>query len=151
MWRELWRQSPQRERMERLDKSFPFTRLRQLLDGFTRAQCSLLIQLRSSHILLNAHLFCLNCTDSDKCQACNNRCGTAPSREMVTHFLFDCPAYQEERHYLDAALGRHNRDLGYIMSEEAHIRELLRYIARTERLQRTFGDIALRLMEDPTT
>ena len=120
-----------RERMEWLDKSFPFTRFQQLLDSFTWAQCSLLIQLHSGHILLNAHLFHLNCTDSDKCQACNNHHGTVPSREMVTHFLFDCPAYQEEWYYIDAALGHHNRDLGYIMSKEAHIRELLCYIART--------------------
>jgi ribonuclease HI len=149
MWRERWQQSPRRERMERMDKSFPFTKFRQLLRGFTRGQCSLLIQIRSGHIPLNAHLFRLSCADTDKCQACHNRPG-APSRETVTHFLFDCPAYQNERHHLDTALGCQNRDLGYIMSKESHIRELLRYIARTERLQKTFGNVTPHFIEDPT-
>jgi hypothetical protein len=149
MWRERWQQSPRRERMERMDKSFPFTRFRQLLHGFTRAQCSLLIQIRSGHIPLNAHLFRLSCVDTDKCQACHNRPGV-PSREIITHFLIDCPAYQNERHHLDTALGRRHRDLGHIMSKESHIRELLRYIARTERLQKTFGNVTPHFIEDST-
>ena len=90
--------------MERIDKSFPFNKFHQLLNSFTRAQCSLLIQLRSGHIPLNTHLFHLSCFKTDKCQACCTYRGTS-SRETVTHFLFECPAYQDEQHHLDAALG----------------------------------------------
>jgi ribonuclease HI len=99
MWKENWLKSPRRPRMEKIDKSFPFTNFRKLLRGHSRAQSSLLIQIRSGHIPLNAHLYKLNCVDSDKCQACHTRRGTIPTRETITHFLFDCPAYQDERHY----------------------------------------------------
>ena len=127
--------------MEKIDKSFPFTNFRKLLQGHSRAQSSLLIQIRSGHIPLNAHLYKLNCVDSDKCQACHTQRGTIPTRETITHFLFDCPAYQDERHYLDASLGRRNKDLKYIMSKRETIQELLRYIGRTKRLKRPFGNI----------
>jgi ribonuclease HI len=125
MWAEQWASSPRHERMTRVDKSFPFTKFRTILHGLSRAQSSLLIQIRSGHIPLNAHLHRLNCVDTDKCQACITRPGTIPTKETVTHFLFDCPAYHNERHHLDVTLGRHSRNLEYIMSKEKHIRELL--------------------------
>ena len=135
MWKDKWQQSPRRERMERIDKSFLYNKFRQLLNSFTHAQCSLLIQLCSGHIPLNAHLFHLSCFETDKCQACHTRCGTS-SRETITYFLFECPAYQDERHHLDATLGQQNRNLNIIMSKEAHVQELLQY---TYRKNRTFA------------
>ena len=124
-------------RMVRIDKSFPFTKFRMILHGLSRAQSSLLIQIRSGHIPLNAHLYRLNCIDTDKCQACATRQGIAPTKEAVIRFLFDCLAYQNERHYLDAALGRLSRNLEHIMSGQESIRELLRYIGRTKGFRKT--------------
>lgn len=137
--------------MEQIDKSFPFMRFRTILDSLSCAQSSLLIQLRSGHIPLNAHLFRLNCADMDKCEACYARWGATSPRETVTHFLFNCPAHQNERHYLDTALGRRSRDLGYIMSRKDSIRELLRYIGKMKRLKKPFGDVTPRLEENNGT
>jgi len=148
MWTEQWRESPRRAQMELIDKSFPFTSFRNILHSLSRAQSSLLIQLRSGHIPLNAHLFRLNCADMDKRQACYTRWGATAPRETVTHFLFDCPAYQNERHYLDITLGRRNRDLSYIMSRKDTVQDLLRYIGRTKRLRKPFGNVTPQLEED---
>ena len=148
MWAEQWSNSPRQARMARIDKSFPFTKFRTILHGLSRAQSSLLVQIRSGHIPLNAHLYRLNCIDTDRCLACADRPGITSTKETVTHFLFDCPAYQNERHYLDTALGQHNRSLEHIMSKEESIRELLRYIGSTKRFKRTHGDVTPSLNED---
>ncbi|KAF8964632.1 hypothetical protein BDZ97DRAFT_1612369, partial [Flammula alnicola] len=97
-----------------------------------------LLQLCSRHIPLNAHLFRLKHVATDKCQACIARQGM-PAVEMIPHFLFECPAYSEERHDLDQALGRHSRDLAAMMSNRKGIQEILKYVSRTKRLKETFG------------
>ena len=96
MWSEQWNDSPRCTCMEHIDKSFPFTHFRKILHNLSRAQSSLLIQICSSHIPLNAHLYRLTCIDMDKCQACITHLGTSPAKETIPHFLFDCPAYQNE-------------------------------------------------------
>jgi len=148
MWQEQWQDSPRRPRMELIDKSFPFNKFRKMQNDLTRAQSSLLLQLRSGHIPLNAHLFKLNCSDTDKCLACITRRGVTPAKETVTHFLFNCPAYRYERHELDRALGRLNRNLEAILDNRKLTQELLRYIGRTKRLKRTFGNLAQSIAED---
>lgn len=96
MWSEQWNDLLRRICMECIDKSFPFTHFRKILHNLLRAQSSLLIQIRSSHIPLNAHLYRLPCVDMDKCQACITHPGIALAKETIPHFLFDCPAYQNE-------------------------------------------------------
>ena len=149
MWSERWQQSPRRERMERMDKTFLFMKFQLMINRFTRAQTSLLIQLRSGHIPLNAHLFCFKCVDSNKCKACLNCLGTTPSREMVSHFLFECPAYRNKRQHLDTVLGCQNRDFEYIMSKAEHTRELLQYIAHTGQLQDSFSNVTAHAGANP--
>jgi len=134
--------------MEQIDKNFPFKKFRKMQYHLTRAQSSLLLQLRSGHIPLNAHLYRLKCADTDTCQACSTRRGASPAKEMVTHFLFDCTEYQYECHDLDKLLGCHNRDLEHIMSKQKYIRALLKYIGRTKRLKRSFGTITQQLDND---
>ena len=50
MWSEQWNDSPRRTRMACIDKCFPFMQFRMILHSLSRAQSSLLIQIRSSHI-----------------------------------------------------------------------------------------------------
>jgi ribonuclease HI len=151
MWSEQWNDSPRRARMERIDKSFPFALFRKILHNLSRAQSSLLIQIRSGHVPLNAHLYRLTCVDTDKCQACITRPGIVPAKETIPHFLFDCPAYQNERHQLDTTLGRHSRSLEHIMSKEESTRELLHFIGRTERFKETHGDVTPSSIENADT
>ena len=148
MWEEQWQSSLRRARMEHIDKSFPFKNFRKIQSGLTWAQSSLLLQIRSGHIPLNVHLLKLKCTNTDKCQACFSRQGTLPARETITHFLFECPAYSYERHDLDEALGRHSRDLESILASRKRTRELLRFVSRTGRLKRSFGDLAQRVDDE---
>ena len=151
MWTEQWQISPRRAHMEQIDKLFPFTSFRTILDSLSHAQSSLLIQLWSGHIPLNAHLFRLNCVDTDKCEACYACWGATSPRETVMHFLFNCPAHQNEWHYLNTALGQCSRDLGYIMSRKDSIWELLCYIGKTKRLRKPFGNVTPRLEENDRT
>ncbi|KAF8960577.1 hypothetical protein BDZ97DRAFT_1595774, partial [Flammula alnicola] len=64
-----------------------------------------LLQLRSGHIPLNAHLNRFKCVETNKCQACLPEDGSNPAVETVIHYLFECPAYEEEWFDLDRALG----------------------------------------------
>jgi len=141
MWSEMWQSSPRRTRMDRIDKGFPFKNFRKIQYQLTRTQSSLLLQLRSGHIPLNAHLYRLNCSDTDKCLACSDHIGVPPATETITHFLFHCPAYQNERHDLDNALGPHSRDLESILKSKKGTKDLLRYIGRTKRLKKVFGEM----------
>jgi len=140
MWSEMWQSSPRRARMDHIDKSFPFKNFRKIQYQLTRAQSSLLLQLCSGHIPLNAHLYRLNCSNTDKCTACSEQIGAPPAAETITHFLFHCPAYQNERHDLDNALGPHRRDLESILKSKKRTKDLLRYIGRTKRLKKLLGE-----------
>ena len=59
----------------------------------------------------------------------------------MTHFLFECPSYDCDRHELDAKLGRSSRELKTILSDLDKVRELLRYIGKTRWLK-DLGDVA---------
>ena len=141
MWCEDWEKSIRKERMDRIDAEFPFNKYCKMRDGLTRAQGSLLTQIRSGHIPLNAHLKRIGKSETENCQACTGRRGAIPAKETVTHFLFDCPAYMTEREKMNRKLGRHAGDLKLIMSTIDGIKELLRFVGETKRLRNTLGDV----------
>jgi len=141
MWREDWEKSTRKERMDRIDAEFPYNKFRNVRDGLTRAQGSLLLQIRSGHIPLNAHLKRIKKSETEDCQACIGMRRAIPAKETVTHFLFDCPAYATERDDMNQKLGRHAGDLKLIMSTTDGIKELLRYVGRTKRLSNILGDV----------
>jgi len=123
MWLEQWQNLPRRPQMEHFNKLFPFKKFRKIQNELTCAQSSLLIQLCTGHIPLNAHLFRLRCIDTDYCQACTPWQGAMLAKETITHYLFECPAYHNEWHDLDRALGCHSRDLESIMASKKHMRD----------------------------
>lgn len=150
MWVDLWSTSPRKERMDRIDPDFPFKKFTQIQYKLSKAQSSLLIQLRSGHIPLNAHLHRLGCAETNKCPACDERRGGARAKETVIHYLFECTAYRHERLDMDRALGPRCRDLKAIMSNYDHIKALLHFVSQTRRLQRNFGDVSLSLTTENT-
>ncbi|KAF8154056.1 hypothetical protein B0H34DRAFT_720125 [Crassisporium funariophilum] len=109
----------------------------------TRAQGSLLMQLQSGHIALNAHLHRVGGSATDKCQACRGP-RQAQAVETVPHFLFECPKYETERRDMDSALGHSNRSLRQIMRSKEKTKAMLRFIGRTGRLRKTLGDVTPR-------
>jgi ribonuclease HI len=139
-WLEKWKTSPRYDKISRFDDSLPMSNFAKICEGLTRAQRSLLVQIRTGHVPLNKYLFQIKRADTDKCTACTQITGQQVT-ETVKHFLFECPAYHQQRHVLDVKLGRNSRDLQSIFQNVDHTKALIRYIAQTGRLKRTFGNM----------
>jgi ribonuclease HI len=140
-WLESWKRSPRRARLEKIDEDFPFDKHRKITDQLTRVQSSLIFQIRSNHLPLNCYLHKIGKAPSKRCEQCWRR-RRQEVTETVTHFLFECPSYDYERHTLDSKLGRSSRDLKKILSEPDHARTLLSYIGRTRRFKE-LGDVSI--------
>ncbi|EDR00810.1 uncharacterized protein LACBIDRAFT_313005 [Laccaria bicolor S238N-H82] len=95
-------------------------------------------QLRAGHIPLNFYLHRIKKSPTRCCESC---WGIARSEvtETVVHFLFECQVYTAERYDMDRALGRWSRDLQGIMESLERVKELLKYVGRTERFKKTLG------------
>ncbi|KAJ6537777.1 hypothetical protein B0H19DRAFT_874039, partial [Mycena capillaripes] len=59
-------------------------------EDLSRPQCSVLTQLRTSHIGLNAFHYRFHLAPSPECQLC-----LVP--ETVPHYLLSCPCYRRQR------------------------------------------------------
>jgi ribonuclease HI len=79
-WKENWTQSPRKDRMERLDDSFPFAKYRERPDKLT-----LLVQVRSGHFPLNSYLHRIKKVESKQCQACQFDLGDETPTEDIEH------------------------------------------------------------------
>jgi len=106
----------------------------------TRAQYSVLIQIKSGHIALNAPLYRMKKVENPRCENCWTRHGDAIP-ETVRHFLFECPEYNAARAQLDTQMGRDSRSLGALLASEKGTRSLLKYIGCTKRLRAIFGNV----------
>ncbi|CDO74892.1 hypothetical protein BN946_scf184461.g4 [Trametes cinnabarina] len=97
-WAAQWRDSPQGNRCATvIDDVPPSLTVHKLYRGLNRRQCSVLTQLRSGHIALNAYLACIRAVDSPLC----SHCGIP---ETVSHFMFTCRRYTLQRHRLRQAV-----------------------------------------------
>jgi ribonuclease HI len=122
-----WRESPRFGRLNEIDRSMPSGRFLKLVEGLNRHQASILMQLRSGHAPLQAHLFRMQKADSATCQECRRE------RETVHHYLMVCPAFGEQRRRMVAAGGQDARQRGKLLSGEKLRPHLLRFIAETGR------------------
>jgi hypothetical protein len=134
-WHNRWKSSPRFDRLSRIDSSFPFSRFQKASVDLTRAQTSVLIQLRTGHVGLNKHLACINRSDSPLCPSCKT------AVESVHHFLFECRAYCNEWHLLNHLLGRKASSLKFLLSHKKGLQEVLKFVGRTGRLKKGFGDV----------
>jgi hypothetical protein len=140
-WIINWSLSPRKARMEKMDEDFPYEKHCNNIDGLTCVQSSLLFQIRSNHLPLNNYLHRIGKAPSKRCDRCWRR-RRVEATEIFTHFLFECPAFDYERHDLDRKLGQSSRDLKTILSEPDNIRVMLRYIGRTRRFKQ-LGDVSI--------
>jgi ribonuclease HI len=145
-WQIIWNTSPRKARLEKIDEDFPFNKFRSYNILLTRLQSSLLFQIRSNHLPLNCYLHRIGAAPTKECANCRTILQDGPE-ETVTHFIFECPTYNQVRQNLDAALGRNARDLKEILSDLDQTRELLKYIGQTRRFQ-SIGDVA-RMRQPP--
>ncbi|KAF6764179.1 hypothetical protein DFP72DRAFT_840287 [Ephemerocybe angulata] len=55
-------------------------------------------------------------------------------RETIDHFMYECPAFREQREKMDTALGPRKRDLKASMKNKADLKAIATYMASTGRL-----------------
>lgn len=134
-WREFWSSSPRRNRIANMGGNFPFSSFRKSYFKLTRPQSSRILQVRSNHIPLNAHLHRIGKSDTDKCPNCNNEHEAHHPSETVNHFIFECPKYDEARSSLIDKIGRRFFHLSFIMSNTDNMKALATYINRTGRFK----------------
>ncbi|KAF8955967.1 hypothetical protein BDZ97DRAFT_1926035 [Flammula alnicola] len=101
--------------MENIDQEFPFNKFRKIQSTLTRSQSSLLLQIpKRTHTTKCAPI--PTETSSDRQVPGMQSATRNASSGNNTSLSFECPAYSEERHDLEQALGRQSRDLAAIMS-----------------------------------
>jgi ribonuclease HI len=79
-----------------LDQAVPGKHTRDLYDGLSKKDASILAQLRTGKCRLNHYLFRIGAVESEMCQ-----CGR--EAETVRHFLFRCPRWRTKRDELQLA------------------------------------------------
>jgi hypothetical protein len=130
-WVTMWQESPRQWHFERIDNTFPFNGYRKHQNQLSRAQASLMIQVRSGHLPLNTYLHKIKKVESNCCKACCINPDDETPLETIKHFIYDCEVYTHQRHSLTQALGATNLPLKDIMMETKHMKELAKYITRT--------------------
>jgi ribonuclease HI/exonuclease III len=132
-WTAEWAKSPRQRRFERIDDTFPFNSYRKRQDKLSRAHASYLLQVRSGHLPLNFYLHRIKKVDSKQCQACHLTPDDETPNETISHFLYDCDAYSDQRRTLIRSIGATNLTLKDIMLKTKNMKALAKYITRTGR------------------
>ncbi|KAJ7673694.1 hypothetical protein DFH06DRAFT_979072 [Mycena polygramma] len=115
LWAAAWQASPRFEKIKQLDKSATVHSLSKPLITLSRRNSSLIVQLRTSMVGLNAWLHKIRPAESPLCQTCQRR-------KDIPHFIFFCSRYAHHRVLLRAALGRKASSLGFLLTNEKGIR-----------------------------
>jgi ribonuclease HI len=130
-----WKASPRATRLETVDPTFNPRQYMQLITKLPKKHAAILIQLRTGHIGLNAHLNRIRRTDSPLCPCCRRQ------DETVEHFLLHCPAHHAARSTLTDRTGPDSRNIKKLLAKPEYLPHLFRFIAATERMRQIFGDI----------
>jgi ribonuclease HI len=131
----LAEESPRYALLRSVDPSAPSGKFTKTIDTLPRRHSSLIFQLRTGHIPLNEYLHRIAKAPSARCPKCESY------DESVHHFLLGCPEYAAHRATMRAEVGHHQCHIKYLLSERKGIRATLTYVARTRRLEATFGDV----------
>ena len=139
-----WKRSKRYGKIRSIDPSLPSSKYIQATSGLNRRQTSILTQLRTGHIPLNGHLFCINRIEVPQCPHC------PIAIEDVAHFLFNCNKYMIQRHRLVIAVKWKAFNVKHILTNPAAIRHTLNFVNNTGRLRHIYGDIGAELMDENT-
>ncbi|KAK0211485.1 hypothetical protein IW262DRAFT_368644 [Armillaria fumosa] len=117
-----WQQKRQDEQKEKVNLSFY-----RLLVKHGTVELSSLIRSRTSHAVLNAHLFRINAATSPNCDTCG-----VP--ETVSHFLLSCRRFADERQILRRRTRIGNLQLRNLLAiSSSNIFATLSFVRRTGR------------------
>jgi len=83
--------SPRYDKAIKYNAKAPSPNFRKISVKLSRRQVSILIQLRTGHVPLQAYLHCFKLSDTPECPTC----GEEP--ETVTHYLKHCQSYKGQR------------------------------------------------------
>ena len=109
-----------------MDKSMLSKAFLKLVQELPRHKASLLFQLRSGHVPLQAHLHRIKRAESPMCAHCPG------SRETVHHFVLLCPAFAEQRLELVQQGGRDARVLAKLLSSTKLVPLLLQFVKKED-------------------
>jgi hypothetical protein len=101
--------------------------------GLRHRETSIMIQLHTSHIPLNAHLHQINQINHPSCSQCET-----DDIEDIQHYLFICPRFRAERLTLERELKRDAQNLSFLLGDPTGVKELLKYIKAIGRFNSTF-------------
>lgn len=135
-WDIEWKTSKRHADSNKIDASLPSDNYLHIIDQLHRNQTSLLTQLRTGHIPLNAILHRIKKSETPDCPHCKNGI-----RETVHHYLLTCPSYTRARQILRTKLKRDSNSVPFLIGTRKGIPHLLRYVSDTERLKATFGEV----------
>lgn len=141
-WAAKWAESPRHGKFKKFADN-NFAAYRSITKDLTRAQASLMIQLRLEHVVLNQYLCRIGAVDSPLCDRCNEQ-----REETVQHFIFDCPEHYVARRRAKRALGGEEYNTETLFSTRAGIKLLLSYVNETERLKHIFGEVGSANLQD---
>ncbi|KAK6993002.1 hypothetical protein R3P38DRAFT_2656700 [Favolaschia claudopus] len=97
-----------------------------------RGSCSIITQLRTGHVALNAYLARFGAVNSPMCHKCGEP-------ETVRHYLLTCRRYSSERDLLRRKLyssGRQPLDMKTLLGRAKNKKHLLQFVAATDRFPR---------------
>ncbi len=140
-----FRKSPRYERSTRYDPKTPESNFMKIATKLTRRQVSILIQLRTGHILLQAYLHRFKLSDTPICTTCRNE------PETVTHYLLYCPSYTTQRRRLRRTLGRDHSLSLEILGDERRIKPLMEFINDTKRFEESHSNLQPAEQDDEGT
>ncbi|KAF9565438.1 hypothetical protein CPC08DRAFT_629825, partial [Agrocybe pediades] len=128
-WKNIWKTSPRRKKIKKIEKDIPFKKYSKLANELTRHQSSILIQICTGHFPLNDYLFKRKLANSPECTACNlNR------RETLDHLIKECPAYQTQRATLKKTILRRGlNDIPSLLSNLKYAKAIIHFIQATGR------------------
>ncbi|KAG2739806.1 hypothetical protein P692DRAFT_20755309 [Suillus brevipes Sb2] len=127
--------SPRLQRIHTIDPTVPSKNFANITDDLPRRHSLLIFQLCTGHAPLNKFLHQIAKSPTARCQQCNER------DESVHHFIMSCHKYARQRAALRAAAGPQATNLQYLLSNIDGVKELLKFVARTRRLETIFGDV----------
>ncbi|KAF7372169.1 hypothetical protein MVEN_00076000 [Mycena venus] len=125
-WLAEWSLSPRFSCIAAFDSALPSKAVARPYSELSRPRGSILTQLRTGHIGLNAYLHRFNLTPSPNC----HHCGVP---ESVPHFLLICPAYHAHRLCLISRLGTARLSLRCLISTKADPGPVLAFVHNTGR------------------
>ncbi|KDN39408.1 hypothetical protein RSAG8_08814, partial [Rhizoctonia solani AG-8 WAC10335] len=95
------------------------------MQELTRSRATLLFRLTTGHVQLRQHLHRLQLVDSPQCDLCSLE------PETVTHYLFRCPLFAEQRHTHLSSRGPDFLRMSYVLHVTPALDPLFDYVKAT--------------------